>query len=294
MKRKKILTGILLILVLAGCVVIAEYLVPENGAQGISPPPVNGTLHATPTATPTKVPATVTATPSPTAAVNKSTPAPTPATPTPTPTPVVYTTTQVNQHFIDIAFGSDNPTISKIMASSAKIGITGMYTDADETVLSTFDQQFNAHSMSLLLPSAPAEGPKGDIVVDLFPGSSMTSLASDTSYSSVNTKPIINTDNNGTICSIYRQTIYYSSTTDMIYVNSDLATGERDHYLVRGVLYYLGFPGETGRYPTSIFYSQPNNVVNLSTIDWQAVQLMYGNKISNGMDLTTIQDMLTT
>jgi hypothetical protein len=122
----------------------------------------------------------------------------------------------------------------------------------------------------------------------------MTSLASDTSYSSVNTKAIINTDSNGTICSIYRQTIYYSSTTNMIYVNSDLANGERDHYVVRGVLYYLGFPGETGKYPTSIFYSQPNNVVNLSTIDWQAVQLMYGSKISSGMDLTTIQNMLTT
>jgi hypothetical protein len=35
-------------------------------------------------------------------------------------------------------------------------------------------------------------------------------------------------------------------------------------------------------------------VVNLSTIDWQAVQLMYGSKISSGMDLTTIQNMLTT
>ena len=72
----------------------------------------------------------------------------------------------------------------------------------------------------------------------------------------------------------------------MIYVNSDLATGERDHYLVRGVLYYLGFPGETRQYPTSIFYSQPNDVVNLSTIDWQASELMYGNKISNGINLT--------
>ena len=294
MKRKKILTGILLILVLAGCVVIADYIVSENTTKGTSPPPVNVTPRATPTATPAKVPATVTATPSPAAAANKSTPAPTPATPAPTPTPVVYTTTQVNQHFIDIAFGPDDPTISKIMASSAKLGITGMYTDADEAVLSAFDQQFNAHSMSLLLPSAPVEGPKGDIVVDLLPGSSMMALASDTSYSSVNTKPIINTNSNGTICSIYRQTIYYSSSTDMIYVNSDLASGERDHYVIRGVLYYLGFPGKTWKYPTSIFYSQPNNVVNMSTIDWQAVQLMYGSKISKGMDLTTIQDMLTT
>ena len=54
MKRKKILTGILLILVLAGCVVIADYIVSENTTKGTSPPPVNVTLRATPTATPGK------------------------------------------------------------------------------------------------------------------------------------------------------------------------------------------------------------------------------------------------
>ncbi len=120
-------------------------------------------------------------------------------------------------------------------------------------------------------------------------------LASDTSYSSVNTKPIINTNSNGTICSIYRQTIYYSSSTDMIYVNSDLASGERDHYVIRGVLYYLGFPGKTGKLPDEyfLFAAQQRGQYEHDRLAGRPAHV-YGSKISKGMDLTTIQDMLTT
>ena len=288
-----VLTGIIVILIIASCVVIGEYLTSGNGAGSTSP--LNSTGPA-PSATVTTVKTT------PTAAVNKTVPATTPATtatpkptpsPTPTPTPTqVFTTTQINDYFIDVAFGPNSPMISKFTSSTAKISITGMYDDSDVATLSSFEQQFNTYSTTLVLPSAPVQSTGGDIVVTFMPGSSLTSLVAETSYSSVTSKPVINTDANGTICSIYRVLKSYSSTSDVIYLNSDLPDNERAHYLVRGVLYYLGFPSNTGKYPNSIFYSQPNTVSSLSTIDWDVVQIMYGSEISNGMSLSTVEDRL--
>jgi hypothetical protein len=300
MIKKNLLTGILLLLVLAGCFLLADYLSSTTGTGG-NAPAVNGSGHATPTANVTKNPTAATHTP--TTAAAKSTPATTKTTsvPTPTPTPQAYSTSQIDQHLIDIAFDPNHPTISKIDASSAKIAITGAYVDKDVTLLSSFDQQFNTRSTTLMLPNAPVQTTQGDIIINFLPGSSLASLSADTTYNTVNTKQILNTDGTGTLCSIYRTIATpitnqrsISPTTYIIYLNSDLAGDKRGHYLIRGVLYFLGFPGETARYPDSIFYSQPNTVANLSTIDWGAVQVMYGNKISNGMTLSTIRGILPT
>ena len=64
--------------------------------------------------------------------------------------------------------------------------------------------------------------------------------------------------------------------------------------MLRGLLYYLGFTGETMKYTDSIFYSQPNTNAKLDSIDIKAVQLMYGTKISNGMTVSTNSGSLLT
>jgi hypothetical protein len=299
--KKNILAGILALLIVAGCFVIADYLA-SNAQTGGAASASNSSSHATPTATPTKNPTTAPATHTPTAAATTSTPtAKTSSAPTSTPTPPVYTTSQVDQHFIDIAFDPNHQTISKISSSSAKIAIEGAYSNSDIAQLSNFDQQFNTYSATLTLPTAPVASTGGDVVIFFLPGSSLATLASDTTYNAVNTKQILNSNGGGTLCSIYRTIASpvtnqrsISPNTYMIYVNSDLAGDERNHYLIRGLLYFLGFPGETGRYTDSIFYSQPNTVAKLSTIDWQAVDVMYGNKISNGMTLSTVRGLLPT
>ena len=296
MIKKNLLAGILLLLVIAGCFLLTDYLSSTTGTSG-NAPAVNGSGHATPTATLTKKPATAT----PTTAAAKSTPATTKTTSVPTPTPQAYSTSQIDQHLIDIAFDPNHQTISKIDASSAKISITGAYVDSDVTLLSNFDQQFNTRSTTLMLPNAPVQTTQGDIVINFLPGSSLAALSADTTYNTVNTKQILNTDGTGTLCSIYRTIATpitnqrsISPTTNIIYLNSDLTGDEREHYLIRGVLYFLGFPGETARYTDSIFYSQPNTVPSLNTIDWKAVEVMYGNKISNGMTLSTVRGILPT
>jgi len=54
----------------------------------------------------------------------------------------------------------------------------------------------------------------------------------------------------------------------------------------------LGFPGETGTYPDSIFYSGSDTVTSLNKIDVKALELMYSTKISYGMDLYKIKQLL--
>jgi hypothetical protein len=273
MKNKELLVGIIVLLVIAECFVILGYSTSDGGQTGNSSILKNGTGHAT-SGTTTKATTTATA---------KA-----------TTTPLIYTTNQINQHFRDIAFDPNNPTITKISSSTEKIAVSGLYRDTDKAVISNFEQRFNTRSRTLTLPSAPVESSEGNIVINFLPKSSVESLAEDTSYNSINTQQIINRDSDGTICSVYRTTVYSTSSTNFIYLNSDLTGEKRGHYIIRGLLYFLGFPGETGRYSDSIFYSQSNTVVNLSTIDMKAVEIMYGTNIQNGMSLGTVSSLYPT
>jgi hypothetical protein len=295
MKNKELLVGIIVFLVFAECFVILGYSTSDGGQTGNSSLVKNGTGHATPSATLTKSAATTKGTPATATTKPTLAPANTTRMPTTMSTPIVYTANQINQHFIDIAFNPSNPKVSKVSASTEKITITGSYNDKDKAALSNFIQQFNAHSTTLTLPGSPTEGTQGDIVINFLSGASLESLSKDTSYNSINTQPIYNRDDNGTICSVYRTTAYGSTVANYIYLNSDLTENAREHYLIRGVLYFLGFTGESGRYPTSIFYSQTGNtVVTLSPIDLKAVEIMYGSTITNGMTLSTAKSLFPT
>ena len=128
-------------------------------------------------------------------------------------------------------------------------------------------------------------------MLKFMPGTSLTSLSQDTSYNIINGKQALNRDENGTICSIYRSLVDSNSVeTDSVYINSDLTGDKRTHYMLRGLLYFLGFTGESMKYPDSMFYSQPNSNAQLDAIDVKAVQLMYGTKITSGMTVSTIKN----
>jgi hypothetical protein len=302
MKKRMILTGIIILMVFAECAVLAQYTLAPDGFGSNSSISAN-TTHASPNQTITKKPAagTTTAAAKTTVTTKKATPTPTKtATKSPTtvaatkatPTPVVYTSTQVNKLFLEVAFDPNTPKISKLASSSAKIAITGSYGDQDIAAISDFENQFNTHSTTLTLPGTPVENNQGNIVINYLPETSLESLTRDTNYNDINTKQIINRDSGGEIGSIYRTTGYYSTSTNYVYLNSDMSDTERTHYAIRGILYNLGFPGETGSYPDSISYSEPNTNVNPTAIDWKTVELMYGSKITNGMSLSSVKSLL--
>lgn len=307
MKQKTLILGILAILCVAACIALLDTVTSFSGPSDnttVSNTSVNKTpvttakVTATVTAktttkavvnvTTTKAAANVTATK---ATVNVTAKATTAVTSSPVTTLPSYTTAQIYLHLIDIAFSADNNKISKINATTEKIAIAGSYTDQDLANLNTFRRQFNNVLSSTSQISEPSAGDQGNIIISFLPGKSLENLASDNSYNTINGKQVINRDNDGTICSIYRTITYQSTSSNNVYVNNDLTGDKRAHYLLRGLLYYLGFLGQTSTYRDSMFYSEPNSITNLSVIDVRAIQLMYGSKITNGMTVSSIKAM---
>ena len=204
---------------------------------------------------------------------------------------IIYSTDEINKLFADIAFSNDFQTVTKFTNPMVKVSITGGYLADDVKTLSNFQQQFNMHSSTVQLPLVPAETNQGMIVFNFLPESSLNALAKDTFPADAMTKQIINRDENGKIGSIYRISVG-SYASGILYLNSDLTGDARTHYITRGLLYYLGFVGQTGAYPDSIFYSGSNTTPAPNGIDWDVISLMYGSKIYNGMTLSDVRDAL--
>lgn len=291
MKQKTLILGILAILCVVACIALFDTVSSFSGPSDnttISNASANGTpVTKVTTAVTTKATATKAAAAT-TKATAKTTTA---ATARPTTTTPSYTTAQIYQHLISIAFSADNIKISKVYTTTEKIALAGSYTDEDRAVLNAFRQQFNSGLSTTTQISEPSSGDQGNVIIKFLPGTSLESLATDTSYNTINGKQIISRDGNGTICSIYRTINYQSTASNNVYVNDDLTGDKRAHYTLRGLLYYMGFPGESPTYQDSMFYSEPNTNSNLSVIDAKAVQLMYGSKITNGMTVSNIKAM---
>jgi hypothetical protein len=241
-----------------------------------APQVVNVTVTGTPTV--------VNSTPTQIIPVNNSTEA------------AIYSPDEIDKHFIDIAFNNKFQTIGELSASGDTVAITGSYTDNDVSTLSNFLLQFNNNSPAMQLPTVPIQGSNGaDINFNFMPESSMDNLAQE--QPSVG---LINRDSSGEIVSIYKSTTNaesnstygYTYTSGTVFINNNLTGDERTHYMIRGLLYYLGFVGQTTTYPDSIFYAGQNNTTTPDLIDWQAIDLMYGGNITPGMTISDVKHVL--
>ena len=203
-------------------------------------------------------------------------------------TQTLYSTNDIYKHFIDIAFSPDNPSTDKWNKELVHVALTGNYDSNDIKTINNFLQVFNSYSSTTKLPKEVNQGETfGDIVLFFLPESSLNDINLDTSWK------ISKNPENGTINFIYKTNPFnYGVSTHTAYINSDLKGNARTHWIVRSLLYELGFPGETVRYPDSIFYSGSDTTTSLNKIDVKALELMYGTKISNGMSLNKIRDLL--
>ncbi|MEI8330887.1 MAG: hypothetical protein WCF90_04440 [Methanomicrobiales archaeon] len=127
------------------------------------------------------------------------------------------------------------------------------------------------------------QGEQGNIAIRFIPSNGLEAVNSD------NTWRVYRNPSTGTICYLFRITSYQSFPTEMIYINSDLIGDGRTHWLLGGLLFELGLPGETITYPNSIFYAVDNGVNDMSPLDLKALQLLYGNKITKGMSLDDVR-----
>ena len=91
----------------------------------------------------------------------------------------------------------------------------------------------------------------------------------------VNGATITRNPKTGIIYYIQKIEIIQYITKEMIYINSDLKGEERTHWILRSLLYKLGFTGESNDNSDSIFYTYTDNTTQLSELDLKALELMY-------------------
>jgi len=208
--------------------------------------------------------------------------------PSSTTTQVLYSTNDIYKHFVDIAFSPDYPSINKWNKELVHVAITGNYDSKDIKTINNFLQVFNNYSSTTKLPKEVQQGETlGDIVLVFLPESSLNNINLDSSWK------ISKNPENGTINFIYKTNPFqYGVITHTVYINSDVKGNARTHWILRSLLLELGFPGETLTYPDSIFYSGSDTVTSLNKIDVKALELMYSTKISYGMDLYKIKQLL--
>ena len=200
-------------------------------------------------------------------------------------TPTSLTSTDINKHFMRVAFGSGT-TIKKNTAPFITTSITGDFDKNTTEILEQFKGEFNNYSSTnqFSMGSKPGEWPTIQLV--LLPQSSLNTIE-------ISPDMVISKDpKSGVIYYIHDTvTIGYTS-KDVLYINSDFKGAQQAHWMLRGLLSELGFEGETNDYPSSIFYAGSDKTTQLNAIDGDAIQIMYSQKITHGMSFDRVKSLL--
>jgi hypothetical protein len=192
----------------------------------------------------------------------------------------------VKKFFMSVAFGPNNVVIKKTSVDRISLTLSGECNDNDTATIEQFKSQFNNYSYSSQF-TWNKNTDMATIKVFFLPESSLEDIESSNTISVISQDP-----KTGVIHYIQSTTITPYTTVENLYVNSDFNGDQRTHWILRGLLSELGFRGDTGDYPDSIFYSGSETTPQLSTTDWKAVELMYGSKITPGMSFDRVKSLL--
>jgi len=198
------------------------------------------------------------------------------------------TNADVNKHFFAIAFGPDNTKIKKRAPEKnpMSMAITGDYRDNDTVLIQQFTAQFNNYSSTDKFHSDLKSGEMATMVVWFSPQSSLKNIAD------LGDMVVSKNEETGEIYYLHMTVNVNRISKEVVYINSDLKGERRTHWILRGLLDNLGLPGEDGDYPDSIFYPGSENTTRLSEMDWKAVQLLYGSKITSGLTSDRVKALL--
>lgn len=208
-------------------------------------------------------------------------------TPSATPTSErIYTDDEINRHFLNIAFGRDNYYLVKIYTSSSnRVGFSlyGQNTPEDEQFMTDFAKNYNRFTATTTFHDPPIRTDEKGVYLGFFPSNYLKSIEeAQIVYREIDPS---NDDYLFIITSKYGDFTHY-------YVNSDLTGDRRNHYIMRAMLYYLGFPGVTNTYPESFFYAENRDGVTLISLDKSAINVMYDKRIIAGMPINAVKNVL--
>jgi hypothetical protein len=252
----------MLIFLLFSCGCISN----QQNTPAISPTP--GTILATPPPA-TPVPA-VTSTRSPTG--NDET---------------VLTNENIKIHFLNIAFGRDTRYIQKSYPDSdhrISFYLSGRFDESDSALIRNFTSDYNKMTTTSTFSDEVIKTQQraypGEIDLVFFPEGSLTSM----DETSIRHKEI-NTQTGDIL-------FYVPQADDKLYINTDLTGDYRKHAIIKAMLYYLGFPGQTYDYPFSVFYANGYTNSMLTPLDIAAINTMYDARIYPGMSFDEVKRVL--
>ena len=134
------------------------------------------------------------------------------------------------------------------------VSLDGMYSKPDIDLVNTFIGQFNNYSSTTKISENINFNNPADIALDFQPETIINHINTTVDYRSTGTR-------------------YFSLTKEIAFVNSDLKVktivnsdlkgDERKRWILRAILYNLGFYGETAEYPDSIFYAGCNQFLTI-------------------------------
>jgi hypothetical protein len=236
-----------------------------------------------------------------------STPVPTTITPLPTTNPPI-TSDDIKQHFMDIAFGPGDNTLYRLPDQfSYSVGVYPPITrisfekapDSQIQALQKFVSDFNKYPQNLKLRENRFDTP-GDI--HLY-------IAYPSDFKNIVTSPPIIQHNGIIYAKSYPDQINFirggeitvtytnkgstfNGPSDIV-INPAITGDELNYTIVRGLLYKLGFHGETLKYKDSIFFADNTNNSELSYIDKKAIEIMYGPSFHPGMTQGEVRSILS-
>jgi len=204
----------------------------------------------------------------------------------------VFTRDEVGELFVDIAFGCDTTQVYMFVPSSENhlfFSLEGQVNDHDMGYVRQFTKAYNLLTPVEVFTEDPLNSRGSPII--LYPRESLKSL--DKRFIACQeTDPESGDPLYLVYMPVEKTPSGVEETTTRIYLNAALQGAERDHYLQKAMLYYLGFPGETYTYPNSFFYYDTNTTLEFTPLDTEAMKTMYHPGVYPGMSVQEIRWLL--
>ena len=187
-------------------------------------------------------------------------------------------------HFLDLAFGAGNPFLERWSPAQNNgrivVSMVGNR-DADASVVQAAILEFNSLSRTTQFSTQVKQGSAtGDLVIKFVTENGLSAIPLNASESLTN-KEFVRDGR-----SVAKVTL------GTIYINNDLKGDERSHVILRSLFYEMGLVGATDLYPDSLFYSGTSSTKTLSLIDREAVTILYGTSLRDGMSANEVRGLL--
>lgn len=199
---------------------------------------------------------------------------------------------EIAEHAVDIAFGKDNTNLTLLKKDlDYMFWFDASYTNEDIECIRTFARIFN--NLSLTTQFEDEDIMLGDLKnnynepsyhyynIRLVPDQYLD-YYKDKVYSSKN-EDIIR-DKKGKV-------IGYQS-SDYVILWNGLSQKDRNYFITKSLFWSCGLRGESDSHKDSFFYNRANMSATLSSLDKEAIKLLYGGKLDNNMNSKNVRKEL--